>query len=234
MKFKQIIIISLTALFLIPTKDNKDAIYLAAPASMANVITEVVSTYDENVKLNFAGSGTLVNQIQQGAPADVFISASVDNFDNLKTTNEMLEQETLVFNNLVLITNKKQNISSIEDINTLAIGTPEIVPAGTYALEALDYYDLTDYFTDKIIQTKDVSEVLTYVETNNVDAGIVYMTDAMTSDKVEILYEIPSISHSPIEYKIGLLTEEGRELYDFLTSTTNKEKYQEYGFDING
>ncbi|MBS4162258.1 molybdate ABC transporter substrate-binding protein, partial [Klebsiella pneumoniae] len=146
-----------------------------------------------SVKFNFGSSGALQQQIEQGAPADLFFSAAEDKFDRLveKGLISKIDSVKLLENTLVLIVpkGKAQQVSGFEDltksgVEKLAIGTPESVPAGKYAKETLTNLHLWSKVQSKIVYGKDVRQVLSYIETGNADAGVVYRTDALTSDQV--------------------------------------------------
>lgn len=234
-----IVIIAIIGGYLVLKNDDEiTTVNVQAAASMQNALDQIVTDYNaegHNVVVNYGGSGTLVTQIQQGAPADIFISASQSNFDTLEETNPMQEQTTLVSNDLVLITNKDSNISKLEDADVIAIGTPDAVPAGTYAIQTLDKLGLSNKLADKLVQTKDVTEVLTYVETGDADVGFVYNTDALSSDKVKVIESYDESYHDPITYPIGLLTDnkEASDFYQYLNSSDAKSVFAEYGFSID-
>lgn len=217
---------------------EEEAIYVQAAASMQNALTEIEPLFEEqgyDLEMNYGGSGTLVTQIQEGAPADIFISASTSNFDNLKETNEMVDEATLLNNDLVLIKNNDSDIDSLEGANTIAIGTPDAVPAGTYAMQTLEKLGLADSLSSKLVQTKDVSEVLTYVETGDADLGFVYNTDALSSDQVEVVESYDDSYHDPITYPIGLLTDNpgAKDFYDYLMGDEASAIFEKYGFKVN-
>lgn len=242
MKFKIILIVVIIiiggALVLSTKDDNEDIVYIQAAASMQNALSEIEPMFEAqgyDLEINYGGSGTLVTQIQEGAPADIFISASSSNFDNLKETNEMNKDSILLNNNLVLIKNKDSEVSSLEDASTIAIGTPDAVPAGTYAIQTLDKLGLTETLSSKLVQTKDVSEVLTYVATGDADLGFVYNTDALSSDDVTVIESYDESYHDPIEYPVGLLTDNScaKDFYDYLHSDEASEIFMKYGFKLN-
>lgn len=228
----------LTVIVISQTDQTTNPIYVQAASSMQNALSEIETNFEKqgyDLQINYGGSGTLVTQIQEGAPADIFISASTANFQTLKATNPMIDETNLVGNQLVLIAPKDSSINSLEDVNKIAMGTPQAVPAGTYALQVLESYNLTDQLADKLVQTKDVSEVLTYVETGNADLGFVYNTDALSSDEVEVVYRFGNDEHDPIEYPIGLLTDssDAKAFYDYLQTEEAQTIFGEYGFVIN-
>ncbi len=230
------IIIVVIAIFLAiiinSSSTNEAEVNVQAAASIQNALDEIIANYDGGITVNYGGSGTLVTQIQEGAPADIFISASMANFDNLKQTNEIKSEDVLVNNKLVLITNNDSQIDSLDQANTIAIGTPDAVPAGTYAMQVIEANELTDEVSEKLVQTKDVSEVLTYVETGNADLGFVYNTDVLSSDDVKVIYEFDDSQHDSIEYPIGLLTDnlEAKQFYDYLLSDEALSIFEKYGF----
>ncbi|MGS2779103.1 molybdate ABC transporter substrate-binding protein [Robertmurraya sp. GLU-23] len=223
---------------------------ISAAASMKDVLTELKELYEQNHQVdllfNFGGSGALKQQIIQGAPVDLFISASKDHVDELVEKEHILTNyySPLVANSLVLIAPKTDNsihlrLSNLQgqSIEKIAIGIPETVPAGSYAKEVLLNAKLWNQIENKLIYTKDVSQVLTYVETKNVDAGIVYKTDALTSKKVEVTENINPSLHSPIMYYFGVLanttnSKESISLFEFLQSPAAQQVFKKYGFNV--
>ncbi len=241
MKTKLTILITLVIAFLmlfmyIKKPDLGNTINVQAASSMENVLSELEEEFeaknDIEVEISYAGSGTLATQIQEGAPADIFISASVATFDNLKNTTQFVEEAILASNKLVLVKNINNNIRSLSEADTIAIGTPETVPAGSYALEAIDKMGLTNRVADKLVMTKDVNEVITYVQTLDADSGIVYNTDALAADDIEVVYEFDQDDYSQIVYPIALLTENknAKVFYDFLLSDETLSIFTKYGF----
>jgi molybdate transport system substrate-binding protein len=230
---------------------TKIEITISAAASLSTALMEIKTQFENKNKqisllYNFGGSGALQQQIIQGAPVDLFISASKDQFDELtKKKLIALENQTdLLSNQLVLITNKKKpalingfkDLQKIE-INKVALGTPASVPAGMYAQQSLKKVGIWDEIQTKIIQTKDVRQVLTYVETNSVDAGIVYMTDVKNSDKVKVISVADEHSHDPIIYSAGIIKPSAKKkevslFYDYLQTTTARAIFEEHGFKV--
>ncbi|TKD69262.1 molybdate ABC transporter substrate-binding protein [Pseudalkalibacillus hwajinpoensis] len=218
---------------------------VAAASSLSDAMKELSAKYEEehpdtDITLNLASSGVLANQIKQGAPIDVFLSASEDHFTEL-VKDDLIEPElhtNLLSNKLVLITNEPTSVTGWDDllsnsIGRIAIGTPETVPAGAYAKEALESMKMIDKLHDQLIFGKDVRQVLTYVETGNADAGIVYKTDYLTSNKVSLVAEAPLDTYSSITYPAGVV-EDGREeaqsFFTFLQSEQAMTIFKKYGF----
>lgn len=224
---------------------------ISAAASLQDVMKAIKPLYEEaypdrEIVYNFASSGSLQRQIEQGAPVDVFISAAVDKMDALEE-KELILTETrrnLLKNQMVLVTQEgnKANLNfsdfkdlDTEKVNLVALGEPESVPAGRYAQEVLVSFNIADKVNSKAVYGKDVRQVLNYVATGNVEAGIVYRTDAQVSDNVEIIAVAPEESHSPVIYPVAVIKdsgtpEVGKELIEFFTTDEAQAVFEEYGF----
>ncbi len=227
---------------------------VSAAASLKNVMEEIEPLYQKKhpeteIIYNFASSGSLQRQIEQGAPVDLFISAATNKMDTLEN-KELLLTETrqdLLKNQMVLVTpksNKKNNlkIDDFDDLTTkeitmIALGEPESVPAGKYAQEVLTSFKIADKVNSKAVYGKDVRQVLNYVATGNVDAGIVYRTDTQVFDNIQIVATAPETSHSPVIYPIAVIKDSDHpkvatELIEFLTTPEAQEIFENYGFDL--
>lgn len=234
------------------SKKETFSLTISAAASMQDSLNTIKKKFEEEhpditLTFNFGSSGALQQQIAQGAPVDLFFSAAQDKLDLLVDDGLIKESDhiDLVKNNLVLITNKQSNvtINRFADLETLdkekiAIGIPESVPAGNYAKETLQTLHIWEKVQENIITAKDVRQVLSYVETNNVAAGIVYGTDTKTSDSVEVVATAEESSHSPIVYPIGIIKdsknyEAAKTFYDYLQTPTSLKVFEEDGFIVN-
>lgn len=235
----------------ISNKPKQVEITISAAASLKDALTEIETEFQKanntiTLLYNFGGSGALQQQIIQGAPVDLFISASKEQFDHLteKGLIDKDEHVDLLGNQLVLITNKKNstNINHFEDldktgIHKIAIGTPESVPAGMYAKQTLKNYKVWESLQPKLVQTKDVRQVLTYVETGNVDGGIVYRTDVNLATKVKVVAVAEERFHDPIIYSAGVTKAANQKdaavlFYKYLQSNTAKDIFKKYGFKV--
>jgi molybdate transport system substrate-binding protein len=244
-----IVLIICTACSNTKNEEKRIELTISAAASMQKALTDLQRNYEQeypNVKLllNYGASGALQQQIEQGAPVDLFFSASEEKFNEVLEKGLIEKQNSigLVSNELVLIQNKQSNhkisgFAGLSDsiIKRISIGTPESVPAGNYAKETLESQNLWPQLEGKIVFAKDVLQVLTYVESGNVDAGIVYKTDAFSSKKIEIVETAEPKSHSPIIYPLGVVKkskqkEEAINFYNYLQSDKAKELFEEYGF----
>jgi molybdate transport system substrate-binding protein len=231
------------------SKTSEVELTISAAASLTDVLNELQSMYKEensDVKLffNYGGSGTLQSQILQGAPVDLFISADESKFKELMEAN-LIDSENamnLVGNEIVLVAAKGGSVTlkGFEDLreletNSIAIGTPETVPAGAYAKQTLENLHIWSDIKSKVVLAKDVRQVLTYVETGNVEAGVVYKTDALSSDKVEIIEIAEPTTHERIIYPAGVINksnhkQEANDFYQFLQSEEAMSVFEKYGF----
>jgi len=223
-------------------------ITVSAAISLKDALDEISQLYrtkspDTTIHFNLGGSGTLQQQIEQGAPVDVFISASPDQMDALESKGLLLagSRKDLVRNSVVLIVQKgKQGIASFQDLTApevkfIAVGEPKTVPAGKYAQEILTHFGLYEKLKPKFVLGKDVRQVLTYVATGNADAGIVYATDALTSADVTVVATAPKDSHSPVVYPLAIIKnakniEGAKKFADFLTTPESTAVLKKYGF----
>ncbi|MGN7360331.1 molybdate ABC transporter substrate-binding protein [Paenibacillus sp. SAFN-054] len=224
---------------------------ISAAASMTDALGEIEKSYEAahpNIELrfNFGGSGALQKQIEQGAPADLFLSAATKNMTPLIEQNLIEEGKelTLLTNELVAVVpaDGKAAVAALEDLDKaevkkVAVGIPESVPAGNYAKEALTNAKQWDALQPKMVQAKDVRQVLQYVETGNADVGFVYKTDALTSQKVKIAFVVDPASYSVIEYPIGVVQatkhpKEAEDFYDYLQSQASLDVFIKYGFTV--
>lgn len=232
---------------------NKVELTISAAASLQDAFKEIQDKFEKEhtgIKLsfNYGASGALQKQIEQGAAVDLFFSAAEDKFDQLQEKGllDPAKSKKLLGNELVLIVPKGSKIKPVsfqdltkEEIKKLVIGTPESVPAGAYAKEALTDQHVWDQIQSKLVMAKDVRQVLTYVETGNVEAGLVYLTDAKSSDKVEVAVTAPQNSHAPIIYPAGMIkeTKHAKEADLFLDYTQGEEAkkiFTKYGFKVQG
>jgi molybdate transport system substrate-binding protein len=234
------------------TQTPQQELTVSAAISLKDVLDKVAQLYRAErpgtvIHFNLGASGTLQRQIEQGAPVDVFISASEDQMDSLESKGLLLAgtRRDLVKNAVVLIVPKgKTGISSVQDltrpeVKVIAIGEPQTVPAGKYAQEVLTHFHLYDQLKPKFVLGKDVRQVLTYVITGNADAGIVYATDAMTTQEVTVVATAPEDSHSPVIYPVAILkgskeADEAKRFLDFLGGTKVQEVFAKYGFEPAG
>ena len=223
---------------------------VSVAASLQNAMAEIAPAYERSQRgvrlvFNFGGSGALEQQIERGAPADVFLSAAPKPMDALAANGLLLPdtRRDLLRNQLVLIAPKSSlSPSSFRDlaaarVRLIALGEPSSVPAGDYGRQVLESLNLWTAVERKLVLAKDVRQVLTYVETGNADAGIVYATDARESDNVRVVEAAPAGSHAPIVYPVAVVKGSGnpaaaKSLIAFLGGSQAGEVFARHGFTM--
>ena len=227
----------------------KADITVSAAISMKDALDEIKQAYVSanpgvSIAMNYGASGTLQLQIEQGAPVDIFLSAAPKQMDALAAKGLLLAgtRVDLLRNEVVLIVPKDSTakISSFQDltrpdVKQIALGEPVAVPAGQYAKEVLTSLGIYYAVNAKAVLGKDVRQVLTYVETGNVDAGIVYSTDALSSSKVKVVATAPANSHEPIIYPGAVIKDSKNSaaataFLDSLRQPRASAIFQKYGF----
>ncbi|HEX8948392.1 MAG TPA: molybdate ABC transporter substrate-binding protein [Dissulfurispiraceae bacterium] len=233
-------------LFAEPPKE----ITVSAAISLKNAFEELGKLYEgknRGVKalFNFGASGDLAGQIEGGAPVDVFASAAQKDMDALEKKGLILRGSRMnaAGNTVVLVvpSHTAPPIKSFGDlklnsVKRIAAGDPRTVPAGRYAEEVFQHYGILGSIKNKIVFAGNVRQVLDYVARGEVDAGVVYSTDAATRMKeVRIAATAPEGSHKPVEYPIAIVrgTKNEKAAKDFLmlvTSPEGKRILEKYGF----
>lgn len=220
---------------------------VSVAASLQDALVQTEAAYrnqhrDVEFRNNFGSSGTLAREIEDGAPVDAIISAGVKPVDQLETEGLLQpgSRSDLLRNSLVLIAPKGSGLQGFEQLSDkqvrlIALGDPASVPAGQYGQQTLTSLHLYDALKSKIVLCKDVRQVLTYVETGNADAGLVYATDARISSEVRLSAVAPEESHSPIVYPVaeieGTRNRAAVEVFlGFLRSPEARAIFERYGF----
>jgi molybdate transport system substrate-binding protein len=221
-------------------------ILVAAAASLQPALQEFSKKYPQNVDYNFTSSGILQQQIEQGASVDVFISASSKQMNALEKKNLLLPntKKILLTNKIALITPKNNPLSLSNfyqlvqpKIKLIAISEPRSVPAGQYAVEIFKNLGILTSLESKFVMGNNVRETLTHVETGNADAGIVYLTDAKSSNKLKIIVIADKKLHSPIIYSMAVIKgskskEIAKKYLESLQSDVARKIFEKYGFGI--
>ena len=226
-------------------------IKVSAAASLTDVITELGRVYESAhagvvIKASYAGSSTLAKQIENGAPADIFISADRDWADYLEKRGLLSSatRRNLLLNELVLIAplnrpttiQLQKNFDLVGSFNgKLCTGEPAYVPVGKYAKQALTFYDWWAPIQLRLVGTEDVRTALAFVERGECALGIVYKTDALMSKKVQVVASFPAESHEPIVYPGGLTknaNEDALAFWQFLQSEPAAQVFIRYGFGV--
>ena len=242
-----LILLSFACLFI---RCSSEELVIFGAMSLTDALTEVSQRFGEarNVKVycNFAGSSTLQRQIEKGAPADVFISARPQQIDALQADGLIYEgsRRAILSNRLVLIAPVSSPLAMTDvgplvqdSIRRIAIGEPNSVPAGIYGKEALTHLGIWETVQSKLIPSADVRSTLAYVESGEVDVGVVYQTDAAISQKVRIIYQFPNSSHTPIVYPAAVLRDTGHRalaqaFLEYLQTAEVAAIFKKYGFSV--
>lgn len=220
-----------------------------AAASMNNVLQEIGQDFEkkypeDKITFSFASSSALAKQIEQDAPADLFISADLQWLDYLaqKQSAKIKNRINLVNNELVLVAPKESqiqadNIQAVDFAKELtnsylSVGNPAHVPAGKYAQKALTYYNLWETIEPKLARAKNVRDALSFVERGEAPLGIVYATDAKVSNKVKIVAVFPQKSYGEIVYPAAVVSEKQSavKFLDFLQTPEAKARFEAAGF----
>lgn len=228
-------------------EDKTIELNISAAASLKEAMADLEAAYtsknpEVSFVINYGSSGSLQQQIEQGAPCDLFISAGEKQMTALEEEGLLLDgtNKDLVKNSLVLITSNDSEISSIDSLNSdavskIALGEPTSVPAGKYADETLTSLAIKDSLNNKLVFAKDVKEVLAWTASGNADAGFVYLSDALSSDGVKIVETISEEYHSPITYPVAIIKDSddidaAKAFEDFLFTDEAQEIFEKYGY----
>lgn len=223
-------------------------IHLSVAASMTDAFNEMITDFaaqhtDAHFLPNFASSGSLAKQIEQGAPADVYVSA------NPKWMKYLLEKQLIApgtvhvfaFNQLVFVGVKKStelSLAGLTALDRIALGTPQSVPAGQYAKQAMEHADVYASLEQakKLVMAKDVRQALIYADRGEVDGAFVYKTDALLAKNAQILFVVPEDHYDRVSYPIAL-TEKGvqndlaRAFYEYIKGPETTAILARYGFE---
>lgn len=226
---------------------HRPVLTLSVAASLQDALIEVESAYQRehgtlDFRNNFGSSGTLAREIEEGAPVDAFLSAGEKPMNQLEAGG-LLQPGTranLLRNELVLIAPTNSSLQGFEQltgdgVKLIALGDPASVPAGQYGRETLESLHLYEAVKSRLVLGKDVRQVLTYVETGNADAGLVYATDARLSNRVRVVAAAPANSHRPIVYPMAEIKGSQndaavRSFFAFLESQAAQAIFRKYGF----
>ena len=225
-------------------------IYVSAAASLTDALQQIAVTYEkasgDHLVFNFAASSLLARQIEEGAPADLFFSADEPKLDALEKKGLLLPgtRKSILSNTLVVIVpaDAATTVKSAADlaspgIKKIALGEPASVPAGIYAKAYLEKIGLWQQIESKVVPVENVRAALAVVESGNVDAGIVYKTDASTSQKVKVAFEVPAAEGPVISYPLAVIKdskqpEAAKKLASYLASDAARATFEKYGFIV--
>lgn len=234
---------------------NAEDVWVFAAASLTDTLGEIGEVYEKNsnnkIKFSFASSSTLARQIEQGAPAEICVSANVKWMDYLQERDEILTdtRKALLANQLTLVASKASEFDEV-DIRAgfpladmlgngkLAMGNPGHVPAGIYGKQALKSLGVWQSVEDQVARAADVRAALALVALGEAPLGIVYKTDALAADNVKIVGIFPADSHTDIIYPAALTqavnedNKAARDFYRFMGSEKADSIFEKYGFKV--
>ena len=235
-----------------PAMAQADEIMVFAAASMTNAMAEIEERFeaatDHDLVVSLAGSSALARQIQQGAPADIFISANPDWMDTLEAEG-LVEEGTrfdLLNNSIVLIAAGTEaepvdigadlDLAGLLGGDRLAMALVDSVPAGIYGKAALESLGLWDEVETQVAQADNVRAALAFVATGEAPYGIVYATDAVAEDDVTVIGTFPAETHPPIVYPAADLsnrdTPAESDFLDYLRGPEAREAFERQGFVV--
>ena len=231
----------------VATSLRAEQITVFAASSLKPVFDKLVPLYEAEtggrVSVSFAGTATNVRQIQQGAQADVLVSANIAWADALESDDRLVVQARAIIakNRLVLVSATELGSFEPDDAQhwdtalrggRLAVGLTQAVPAGIYARQALERLNVWDDVQDKLVEASSVQGVLNFVRRGEVPLGIVYLTDALSITKG--VYQVALFDenwHDTIEYPALALTQAGSYFVEFLLRTETQRILLEMGFE---
>ncbi|HTV39260.1 MAG TPA: molybdate ABC transporter substrate-binding protein [Candidatus Sulfotelmatobacter sp.] len=221
-----------------------------AAASLTDSLKSIAHDYQKetgrSVVFNFEASSTLARQIEAGAPADIFFSADETQMDRLAERG-LIDPATRLDrlrNTLVVVApaDSALQIQSATDlagdgVKQIALADPKAVPAGVYAKQWLERYHVWDAVKPKVVPAENVRAALAAVASGNVDAGVVYKTDAAISKSVKIVYEVPRADGPAIRYPVAMTKtsehpEEAKRFLEYIESQKAARVFERYGFDV--
>jgi len=245
---KRLLQIAVLFLLINATQIGAVEIQVAAAASLTDALKEIGGAYEaatgDKAIFNLGASSTLARQIEEGAPADVFLSADEAKMDALAAKGLVAPntRRDLLANCLVVVVLNESPLKietpaalAGEAIKHLALGETQTVPAGIYAREFLTRAGLWEKVQSRVLPCDNVRAALAVVESGNAEAGVVYKTDAAISKKVRVAYEVPAGQSPVITYPGAVLNgskhpEAGKKFLDYLVSDAARKVFAKFGF----
>jgi molybdate transport system substrate-binding protein len=227
-----------------------ETVYLSAAASMTDALKEIISNFrashpHSKIQSNFGSSGALAKQIDQGAPADLYIPANPHWMDYLVRNKRIAPGTDRIFayNKLVFVGKKRftpLSLDTLPKLERIALGSPKSVPAGQYAKQALEQAKIYTSLARqrKLVIAKDVRQALLYADRGEVDGAFVYQTDALLARNAKILFTVPDALYERVAYPLGLTiagakNRSARALYAYINSPAAQAVLKKHGFEVN-
>ncbi len=241
-------LLALSLLLTVTSLQAAEEIRISVPASMTDAMKELAVQFGASGKHaqilpNYGPSGTLAKQIIEGAPADLFISANQKWMDYLREEKKIdsATEKLLAANTLVFVGMKNPAVTKMADLVSLkqiAIGSPKSVPAGEYAVQAMEKVGIYKQLEEgqKLVMAKDVRQSLVYADRGETDGAFVYKTDALMATQAVVLFVVPQDLYAPVTYPIALTVDgaknaEAKAFYAFLTGPEAMKVFIKYGFN---
>ncbi len=247
MKLKALIIVPVLLFFTVAA--SAETVYLSAASSMTDALKEIITGFSAShpqakIQTNFGSSGGLAKQIDQGAPGDLYISA------NPKWMRYLVEQQLIApgtdrifaYNKLVFLGEKRAaplTLGKLVELERIALGSPQSVPAGQYTKQALEHAGVYAALAEqrKLVMAKDVRQALLYADRGEVDGAFVYQTDALLARNAEILFTVPDDLYDRVAYPLGLTlagtkNTSAKALYEYMSSPEAKAVLKKHGFEV--
>jgi len=234
--------------FVAGSKSRADELTVFAAASLTDSLREIGALYEKErgtkIRFNLAASSFLARQIEEGAPADIFLSADEAKMDNLEKRGRIVNEtrQTLLGNSLVIVISLESvlTIHSPNDllkptVKQIALADPKAVPAGIYSKRYFEKLGIWNQLAPKVIPTANVRAALAAVESGNVEAGIVYSTDAGISKKVKVAFQVPVADDPKIRYPAAVIKnsehlDTAKQFLIYLRSEKASAIFKHYGF----
>lgn len=223
-------------------------IHLSVAASMTEATKALITAYQQQQPQvdffpNFAASGALAKQIAQGAPTDLFISANSKWMNYLVDEGRVSAKQVRTFaSNALVVVGRPEihchTLAALAQLQRIAIGSPQSVPAGQYSVQALRAAGLYTQLESKLVMAQNVRQALLYADRGEADAAFVYRTDALLAQQATILFEVPQELYDKVTYPVGL-TVEGESnpaavaFFAFLKSEQATAILQRFGFVVH-
>jgi molybdate transport system substrate-binding protein len=248
-KVKDVYIFVFFILLVFTTQAQAGQVRVSVAKSMSNLYTSLIKNFQEqhpDVKIvpNFASSGVLAKQIEQGAPADIYVSANPKWMTHLIEKGKIKTDTKKIFahNALVFVGKSSTDADSMDDLQKMrrvALGSPRSVPAGQYAEQAMDKAGIyTEMLKNgQLVMAKDVRQALIYADRGETDGAFVYKTDAMLATSAEILFDVPLDLYSQVTYPVAMTKEsdgnvDAKRFYDYIVSEAAHPEMIRLGFTL--
>lgn len=226
----------LAAWLLIATTASAAEVRVFAAASLREALEEVAASYKgAAIVYSFGASSTLARQIQEGAPAELFLSADEEKVNALRARGLIAASWSVLSNSLVIVVPEGAPWRRLIDMQAIALAEPSSVPAGIYARQYLQRIGLWERLKPKIIPTDNVRSALAAVASGNVDGAFVYKTDVRIAKHIKVAFEVPRARAPRISYPFALVKGAGPDARRFLAYLRSKAAlavFAKHGFVI--